>query len=553
MSLLELCLADQADLSAVERFARRHDSGVLPETGRWRDLVPLSRPAPGQQYGFEVDLDACTGCKACVTACRSLNGLDEDESWRTVGLLHGGDTGLPVQQTVTATCHHCLEPACLAGCPVDAYERDPVTGIVHHLDDQCIGCGYCTFTCPYDVPRFNPARGIVRKCDMCAGRLAVGEAPACVQACPNDAIRVTLVDVAEIRERTRDGALVPGAPPSALTVPTTVYRSERGLAPGLIPADQFALRPARAHPPLAVMLVLTQLSAGAFLVDWCLRALAGADVTAATTNALVALGLGLLALGASVLHLGRPRYAWRAVLGLRHSWLSREILAFSVFAALACLYAALLWIGPGSGSSLVDALGAVVAVAGAAGVACSVMIYAVTRRPFWGAGRTAVRFTLTTAACGLATVLATTLTAERVPREVAVPLALLLAGVAAAKLAWEAAFLRHARPRRKPVKLDRGATGLPPSHAEHGDLGRSARLLTTDLVRLTRWRFGLGLGGGVGIPLLVALGAAQPHPPAGLCAGGALMAAAVLVAGELCERSQFFSAVTSPGMTGNLP
>jgi formate dehydrogenase iron-sulfur subunit len=535
VSLLELCLADQADLSAVERFTRRHDSGVLPETGRWRDLVPLSHPAPGQQYGFEVDLDACTGCKACVTACRSLNGLDEDESWRTVGLLHG--TSLPVQQTVTAACHHCLEPACLAGCPVDAYEKDPVTGIVHHLDDQCIGCGYCTFTCPYDVPRFNQARGIVRKCDMCAGRLAVGEAPACVQACPNDAIRVALVDVTEIRERTREDTLVPGAPPSALTVPTTVYRSQRGLAPGLVPADRFALGPARAHPPLAVMLVLTQLSVGAFLADWCLRTLAPDGVAAGhrPTNALVALALGLLALGASVLHLGRPRYAWRAVIGLRHSWLSREILAFSVFAALACSYAGLLWLGPASGSPLADALGAVVAAAGAAGVVCSVMIYAVTRRPFWGTGRTAVRFALTTAGCGLATVLVTTLTAARVPGDVAMPLALTLAGVMAAKLIWEAAFLRHAR------------------HAGHSDLGRSARLLTTDLARLSRWRFGLGLGGGVGFPLLVALGASQTNPPAELCAAGALLAAVALVAGELCERTQFFAAVTSPGMTGNLP
>jgi DMSO reductase anchor subunit/ferredoxin len=419
---------------------------------------------------------------------------------------------------------------------VDAYEKDLVTGIVHHLDDQCIGCGYCTFTCPYDVPRFNPARGIVRKCDMCSGRLAVGEAPACVQACPNDAIRVTVVDMAEIRERTREGALVPGAPPSSLTVPTTVYRSERGLAPGLVPADQFALGPARAHPPLAVMLVLTQLSAGAFLADWCLRALAGDKLAGGQrpANALVALALGLLALGASVLHLGRPLYAWRAVIGLRHSWLSREILAFSVFAGLACSYAGLLWLGPVSGSPLLGVLEAVVAAAGAVGVACSVMIYAVTRRPFWRTGRTAVAFTLTTVGCGLATVLATTLISGRVPADVAVPLALLLAGVAAAKLTWEAAFLRHAR------------------HAGHSDLGRSARLLTTNLARLTRWRFGLGLGG-VGFALLVALGAAQAHPAAGLCAGGALLAAVTLVAGELCERSQFFAAVTSPGMTGNLP
>ena len=53
-----------------------------------------------------------------------------------------------------------------------AYEKDPVTGIVRHLDDQCIGCSYCILKCPYDVPKYSRARGIVRKCDMCHSRLA---------------------------------------------------------------------------------------------------------------------------------------------------------------------------------------------------------------------------------------------------------------------------------------------------------------------------------------------------------------------------------------------
>src|SRR6185503_1977064 len=148
-------LAAQAELTAVERFAQRHEADLLPRQARYyRDLIPLAEPGPGQQYGFEVDLDACTGCKACVAACHSLNGLDDDESWRTVSLLRSTD-GAPFQQTVTAACHHCLDPACLRGCPVDAYEKDPVTGIVRHLDDQCIGCSYCTLTCPYEVPSFN--------------------------------------------------------------------------------------------------------------------------------------------------------------------------------------------------------------------------------------------------------------------------------------------------------------------------------------------------------------------------------------------------------------
>src|SRR5258706_9086754 len=115
--------------TAVDHFARSHHS--LTQVHQYRAPIPLERPQPGQQYAFEVDLDACTGCKACVTGCHNRNGLDDDEVWRTVGLLTGGSAAEPVLKTVTSACHHCLEPACLSGCPVLAYEKDPVTGIVH--------------------------------------------------------------------------------------------------------------------------------------------------------------------------------------------------------------------------------------------------------------------------------------------------------------------------------------------------------------------------------------------------------------------------------------
>jgi len=150
------------------------------------DLLECPPKGEGRTLVYDL-LDACTGCKACVTACHSLNGLDEGETWRDVGTLFGGTGAEPVQQTVTTACHHCLDPACMNGCPVNAYDKDPVTGIVRHLDDQCIGCQYCILKCPYDVPKYSRKRGIVRKCDMCSGRLAAGEAPACVQACPNEA------------------------------------------------------------------------------------------------------------------------------------------------------------------------------------------------------------------------------------------------------------------------------------------------------------------------------------------------------------------------------
>ncbi|MET0920569.1 MAG: DmsC/YnfH family molybdoenzyme membrane anchor subunit [Acidimicrobiia bacterium] len=538
-------IAAQADLSAVERFAQRHEGELLHRQERYyRDLLPTRAPQPGQQYGFAVDLDACTGCKACVAACHSLNGLDDGESWRTVTTLTGGVVGAPRQQTATAACHHCVDPACLAGCPVDAYEKDPITGIVAHLDDQCIGCSYCTLTCPYEVPVYNHRRGIVRKCDMCASRLAVGEAPACVQACPNGAIAITIVDTATVVAASAQGAVLPGAPPSAITAPTTVYRSVRehatGDGPALAPPG-LALAPpdgpARRHTPLAVMLVLTQLSVGAFVVDFVLRLLTTGSAGARPAfDAVVAAAAGAVALGASVLHLGRPQYAYRAVIGLRHSWLSREVVAFGAFMGLAALYATVVWLGPSSGSSRSDALGAAVALLGISGVACSVLIYTTTHRSSWRPVCVTAKFACSAAICGLAAVLwasnvsALLRGAELVfdPTVVRQPVLLLvLAALVAAKALAEATVFRH-RYRR-----------------DDAEGSRRARLLTRDLRSTTVARFSLGVAAGVALPLLWAAldGADQAS---WLSVVAATLVLTGVVASELAERTLFFTAASAP-------
>ncbi|MBL8992903.1 MAG: 4Fe-4S dicluster domain-containing protein, partial [Spirochaetia bacterium] len=336
-NLIDELLAEQKTLTAVDLFSKRHEEGSLPKQAKYyRDLIPLEKPKSGEQFAFAVDLDACTGCKACVSACHSLNGLGYEETWRDVGLLIGGSSTQPVQQTVTTACHHCLNPACLSGCPVDAYEKDATTGIVRHLDDQCIGCQYCTLTCPYEVPKYSKKHGIVRKCDMCTNRLAVGEAPACVQACPNSAIRIEIVNQDQVaRTSTADARLVAGAVDSDYTQPSTRYRTKKIFPENMAPADRHHLEPEESHWPVVLMLALKQASVGAFALSFFY----GTPLKLVLTLATALLGIVI-----GTFHLGRPMYAWRAVVGLGHSWLSREIVIFGLYAGLAMAFVGADWL-----------------------------------------------------------------------------------------------------------------------------------------------------------------------------------------------------------------
>jgi Fe-S-cluster-containing dehydrogenase component len=410
-ALIRELLDQQQSLTAVEQFGEWHAdfvaNGVSPATkAHYHKLLPATPPSAGQQYAFEVDLDRCSGCKACVAACHSLNGLDEDETWRDVGLLIGGSRAAPVMQHVTAACHHCLQPACMIACPVNAYEKDPVTGIVKHLDDQCFGCQYCTMACPYDVPKYHPGKGIVRKCDMCSSRLAVGEPPACVQSCPHEAITIRVVDHEQVMDDAEASVFLPAAPDPQITFPTTTYKSRRPFPRNLLPADYFRVNRQHAHWPLVVMLVLTQLSVGAFFVGLILEQTFDGPLpdTLRPLHAAAALGFGLLALAASLLHLGRPQFAFRAILGLRHSWLSREIVAFGAFAALATLYAIAVFVAGAASEAGVRVLGWSVAGTGALAVFCSTMIYVFTQRECWSFARVGVRFVLTSTLLGIAVI-----------------------------------------------------------------------------------------------------------------------------------------------------
>ncbi len=560
VTLIDELLAEQRRLTAVEKFSRlhdRHEESSLER--RYRDLIPLTKPRPGEQYAFEVDLDRCSGCKGCVTACHSLNGLDDGESWREVGFLVGeavvplnavkggeanrfssasipGNKVIPLQQTVTSACHHCVEPGCLSGCPVLAYDKDPLTGIVRHLDDQCIGCSYCILKCPYDVPKYSAKLGIVRKCDMCHGRLAEGEAPACVQACPNQAIRITLVNPDAVRadarktETSQEQRWLPDAPAPDYTIPTTKYLSSKNNRT-LRAADHETPKPQPAHWPLLLMLVLTQAGIGGFL-SVAAKSMFGIATVAAP---LAAVSFGFLAAGllASVFHLGRPQKAWRVWLGWRTSWLSREAIALNLFAGAATGALAALWAGKiATGYRLSESLtamlrkveamppwvwGVPLLCGGLAALFSQTMVYADTHRQFWRGGITGPKFFGSSIVLGVAIAAAF----QPSPQLLA---SLMIASLL--KLGVDIAVLKHA---------DSDGTTWT-------QLRRTATLQRGPLRPVLSARILCGLFGGVFLPFAALAGVPAPHVT--------VFAAALCLAGELCERHLFFTSVAPDKMPG---
>ncbi|MFN9677905.1 MAG: 4Fe-4S dicluster domain-containing protein [Betaproteobacteria bacterium] len=195
------------------------------------------------KYAMVVDLQKCVGCGNCIFACKADNNTPGDINWcdkitRTVG------TFPKVRyEYLPKLCNHCTDAPCVKVCPVTPkamYKAD--NGLTLHSVDRCIGCQMCVGACPYGVisfnakaphqdwqdtralvpggtyspkemllaaggqasPHANPERGntypVVRpeakveKCTLCDHRLAKGLRPACVEACPPQALTVGDLD-----------------------------------------------------------------------------------------------------------------------------------------------------------------------------------------------------------------------------------------------------------------------------------------------------------------------------------------------------------------------
>lgn len=369
------------------------DTSLLPASS----LIPSRPLGPGEQYRFHFNMTKCIGCRSCEIACNEQNGNPASINWRRVGEIEGGTWPNTSRHYLSMGCNHCLSADCLRGCPVDAYQKDPVTGIVLHSAEACIGCQYCVWNCPYSVPQFNPERGVVGKCDMCHGRLTSGLEPACVNACPESAIEIEIVDQLSWR-CDHAAADAPGMPASGQTLSTTRITLPANTSVALEKVDIETLRLEHPHWSLVWMTSLIQLSVGT---------LVAAVLTQHTSAVILSLILALTAftLNISVLHLGRPAYAWRALKMWRRSWLSREVLLFGLFFLSLISLTGIAWlqethlVPPSPAVRIVAQI--VAALFGIAGILASARIYLVPARPAWNMRHTPIDFLLSSAVLGL--------------------------------------------------------------------------------------------------------------------------------------------------------
>jgi DMSO reductase iron-sulfur subunit len=146
-----------------------------------------------KQLGFYVNARKCIGCFSCAMACKNQYHQPVEVLWRKIYHLDELIYPHPYRGYYSLACNHCENPICLKACPVGAYSKRITDGIVIHDQNKCIGCGNCIRSCPYGAPQYNPEIRKAEKCSLCQERIDLGLQPACVEACPVDAL--ILIDI----------------------------------------------------------------------------------------------------------------------------------------------------------------------------------------------------------------------------------------------------------------------------------------------------------------------------------------------------------------------
>lgn len=212
---------------AVPPWEKPHETGA--DEGRGR-------------AGMVVDLDRCIGCHSCSVACKTENGVALG-GFRTRVRY----TERPDAQTlafVPMLCMHCQDAPCLDACPTGALFRHQ-DGRVDVDHDACCGNKACIAACPYGAIYTDPTTGQADKCDLCSHRTEVGKDPACVDACPVDALRFGDLDdpedpvtkYAEARGASAYKADA-GTKPSVLYIGHEAWMEDKARSVQLLPDDE---------------------------------------------------------------------------------------------------------------------------------------------------------------------------------------------------------------------------------------------------------------------------------------------------------------------------
>ena len=222
-------------VGTLEEFRKNPAFAKNPpeETTEAPSLYPPYK-SDGYAWGMAIDLNSCTGCNACVVACKSENNIPvvgkqevangREMDWIRVDTYFRGGLENPETYQQVVLCMQCENAPCELVCPVGATVHSP-EGINEMIYNRCVGTRYCSNNCPYKVRRFNfhlyadwttpslmglrnpnvtvRSRGVMEKCTYCIQRINArkieaeeqereirdGEIQtACQQTCPTQAI-----------------------------------------------------------------------------------------------------------------------------------------------------------------------------------------------------------------------------------------------------------------------------------------------------------------------------------------------------------------------------
>jgi len=279
---------------------------------------------------FVFDLNKCVGCHACVVACSLENGTEPSHNFREV---HQSNflkiPGIPIFN-LSLACNHCTEASCVKNCPTTALTRDAITGAVWVDHTKCIGCQYCVWSCPFDVPKFNHSLRMVEKCNWCKPRLEKQELPNCVNLCPTGALAF------ELEGEHSDFEGVEGFPKTEIKPNIQFidfrFKQEKENETLSAEAKNFIKEEVRKELPNKIsakkewpLLLFT-------LLFSVVSGMKFSEILGLSSLNTVLFYLLISIAGISSLwHLGRKERAFRAITNLKTSWLSREIFFFGAF------------------------------------------------------------------------------------------------------------------------------------------------------------------------------------------------------------------------------